>query len=442
VWCGRGRGRVGRPPVTRRDVSAAVKIGYISADFGVDAFGFAGNSVHVRELIEALRHAGHAIELVSPGTSPVPPPEHRFRPGDPPVGWQPLPPEPSHVELFGQLEALDTQLGMQTRVRHELRNLLYNATLQQQGLERLRDAGVDCIYERYAFASFAGSRIAHELGVPHLLEVNAPLVDEQKRRAGVEMLELARGLEQQILCNADHVFAVSQAVGGFARELGVAPERVTILPNAVDPGRFAVEPDARDASRTRLGIAERCVIGFAGGLKPFHGTELLVEAFAALRPRETGLHLLIVGDGPEGERLKALAARLGVAGETTFTGRIPYSEMPAAVAAMDIAVAPGVRDDFYFSPLKLYEYMAAGCAVVAGGVGQPLELIDDGRNGRLFAAGDAAALRKVLEELVAEPETRKRLGKAARECIERDHTWERNAERVLAVARELAAASG
>jgi glycosyltransferase involved in cell wall biosynthesis len=415
-----------------------VRIGYISADFGVDAFGFAGNSVHVRELIEALRRAGHAISLVSPGTSAEPAIPHRFRPDGPPVDWAPLPPDPHHVELFRQLEALDDLLGMRTRVRHELRNLLYNLTLRDQGLTRLRAAGVDFIYERYAFASFAGVRLARQLGVPHLLEVNAPLVDEQQRRAGVEMGELARELERQILCDSDHVFAVSRAVAGFAHEQGVAPERVTVLPNAVDPERFTVAPGQRDAARARLGLADRCVIGFVGGLKPFHGTELLIEAFAQLRPRDHDLQLLIVGDGPEGTRLRALAAERDVAGETTFTGRIPHSEVPAALAAMDIAVAPGVPDEFYFSPIKLFEYMAAGLAVVAGGVGQPLELVADGRDGRLFAPGDAVALRKVLEELVRDPAMRRRLGEAARQRIARDHTWDRNAQTVVAVARELA----
>jgi glycosyltransferase involved in cell wall biosynthesis len=417
-----------------------VKIGYVSADFGVPIFGNTGNAVHVRELIEALRRAGHEVHLVSPAFDPASvPAAHRFRPEGAAIELTPVAPARRHVDLDHELELLDSLLGRPTRVRHELRNLLYNLTLHQAGHTAFRRAEIDVIYERYAFASVAGQRLARELGVPHLLEVNAPLSQEQERRAGVEMKDLARDLERRLLCDADHLFVVSRALLEFAQARGADARRISVLPNAVDPERFRASPEEADSMRRHLGVQDQCVIGFAGGLKAFHGTETLVEAFASLRRRRSGLHLLIVGDGPERERLMALAREQGVAEDVTFTGAVTHAEVPIYISSMDIAVAPGVaRSDYYFSPLKLFEYMSLSRAVVAGAVGQMAELIRDGEDGRLFPPGDAAALDKVLEELVAAPPLRHALGTRARARIEAHHTWDHNAARVLDVAQRLA----
>jgi glycosyltransferase involved in cell wall biosynthesis len=416
-----------------------LKIGYVSADFGVPIFGYTGNAVHVRELIEALRRAGHEVHLISPALdSARTPPEHRFRPEGPPIELTPVPPAQHHVDLAHELEELDDHLGRPTRVRHELRNLLYNLTLHRAGLAAFRRAKIDFVYERYAFASVAGQRLARELGVPHLLEVNAPLSEEQERRAGVEMKELAQDVERRLLCDADHVFVVSQGLLEFARERGADVHRISVLPNAVDPQRFRASPEQASAMRRRLGVDDQCVIGFVGGLKAFHGTETLFEAFAALRRWRGGVRLLIVGDGPERERLVALADERGISADVTFAGAVTHAEVPLYIAAMDIAVAPGIaQSGYYFSPLKLFEYMSLGRSVVAGDAGQMGELIRDGEDGRLFPPGDVPALVKVLEELVEAPALRRRLGAEARARIEAHYTWDHNAARVLEVAKRL-----
>jgi glycosyltransferase involved in cell wall biosynthesis len=142
--------------------------------------------------------------------------------------------------------------------------------------------------------------------------------------------------------------------------------------------------------------------------------------------------LLIVGDGPERAACEERASALGLDASLIFTGAVPAEQMPGLLAAIDIAVAPYPPSaGFYFSPLKVYEYMAAGRAVVAGRIGQIDGLIEDGVTGRLYPPGDPDALVEVLDQLARSPDERARLGAAARAKVSAEHTWRSVAQRIL-----------
>src|SRR5207247_157692 len=144
--------------------------------------------------------------------------------------------------------------------------------------------------------------------------------------------------------------------------------------------RFAIpreaDPMARELRR-RLGSG--FVVGFVGSLKPWHGVDTLVEAFRMLRAARPDAHLLLVGEGPSREALERRVASRGLGEAVSFTGAVPYHEIPHYLAAMDVAVAPhAASNHFYFSPIKIFEYLAAGCPVVASAIGQIAELLVDG----------------------------------------------------------------
>jgi glycosyltransferase involved in cell wall biosynthesis len=142
--------------------------------------------------------------------------------------------------------------------------------------------------------------------------------------------------------------------------------------------------------------------------------------------------LLIVGDGPGKGKLLADLHTAGVNDYAYLVGAVPPERVPGLLASMDVAVAPAPKlASFYFSPLKVYEYMAAGRAVVAGRIGQMAELIQDGVTGLLVAPGDPAELASALERLVRDPGLRQRLGQRARHSVEREHTWDAVWERIL-----------
>ncbi len=420
-----------------------MRIAYLCTDFGVPVFGFKGASIHVREMVEAFRRDGHTVRIFSPAIElEAAEGDNRFRasqPGGlPEVSLRPVPPAPAHADAIREVARFDKLLGEKTRVRQELRNLLYNLEFHERVLEDLRREPVDFVYERYTLASFAGIRVARELGVPHVLEVNAPLAYEQEKMRGLEMKELARDLERRIYCDSDRLIVVSRELREFALSCGVPEERIEVVPNSVDPARFEVADRERAALRERYDMGDACVIGFVGGLKPWHGTETLLEAFAEVRRGGANVRALIVGDGPQREPLENLVRDLGIADRTILTGKVPYAEIPTHLAAMDVAVAPYTpNENFYFSPIKVFEYMAAGRAVAAGAIGQCTEIVDEGRTGRLYPPGDVGALAVVLRELAEDPEGRARMGCLGREWIRAERTWDHNARRVAGIAASL-----
>ena len=205
-----------------------------------------------------------------------------------------------------------------------------------------------------------------------------------------------------------------------------------MVPNAVDPQRFPADlPPTRPAGEGVL------TVGFLGSLKPWHGLAALAEAFALLHERRPASRLLVVGDGPERAAFESALARRGVREAAELTGAVSPDAVPGLLASMDIAVAPyPPQPGFYFSPLKVYEYMAAGLPVVASGIGQIEEAIRDGASGLLCPPGDPQAFAGALLRLADDPALRARLGQAARRSVLADHTWSAVAERIIGLARE------
>ncbi len=316
-------------------------------------------------------------------------------------------------------------------VAKETRAMVYATSFRHRALPLLRAFRPDAIYERYALHGTAGIALARELGIPHLLEVNAPLSEEHTRHRGSAWAQTLRAVERRILSGTDHVLAVSAPLRDWIVNAGVDPARVSVLPNGVNIDRFAM---SRDDTRTRLGLDGRAVVGFAGTLKAWHGTETLVRAIALLagqRGHEQAPRLLVVGDGPERERLERLVEQEGIGALVVFTGGVPHDAMPAMLAAMDVAVAPyDALPSFYFSPLKLFEYLAAGRAIVAAQIGQIDDVITEGETGLLYPPGDVAALANRLATLVDDPDRARGLGRAARRIAGQQHGWERNARAI------------
>lgn len=386
-----------------------MRIGYVVADGGIPVFGSKGASVHVRELVHALG-VENDVDLfcsaLGKGAYDLPVRRicHVPRPTFPPSGDPALDRDRARIAA---VDAMTAQLG-----------------------EAQLAAPYDVIYERYSLFGTAGLAVARSHGVPLLLEVNAPLIIERQRVEPLPLASLAREREEAVFRGADAVLCVSEGVASYVRTHGAATERVQVVPNGVDDSRFHPGVSG-DEVRSRYGLENALVIGFAGSLKPWHGMDLLLEAFS--RVAEPHWRLLIVGEGPEGDRLKALARELIIADRVVFAGAVHHDIIPAHVAAFDIAVAPyRGASEFYFSPLKLYEYLAAGRAIVASDVGQIASAIRHLENGYLVPPDDAAALAAGLARLAADGALRSKLSSRAPRCVQ---SWDHVAERVLAMAR-------
>jgi glycosyltransferase involved in cell wall biosynthesis len=404
-----------------------MRVAYLCADFGIPLRGFKGASVHVREMVAALQKRGHEVLLASPN------------PGE----GNPLPDGAELLEITPPpwmrktRRLLDRALGEKwPRLPKETEELLFNGRLYRHALGELVRFAPDVIYERYSLFNLAGLALARRLGVPHLIEINAPLRLERARTRGLALDRAARAVERILFGHSDGLFVVSRALRDYALERGADPARVFVLPNGVDTRRFR-PGESRAAVRARLGFRVGApVIGFAGSLKPWHGTDLLLEAFAAARRIYRDARLLIIGDGPEAEPLRSQARRLGLDGAALFTGAVPHGDVPELLGAMDVAVAPYRRvPEFYFSPLKLYEYMAAGLPTIASDAGDIAEVVRDGENGLLVEPDDPAALGATLLRLLGDAALRARLGRAARLQAE-GRDWSHNAARVISYAAQ------
>ena len=378
------------------------RVALVCADHGVPVFGYKGCAVHVREICGAMLDAGlHVTLFASARGGSVPSRLARV----------------TVVDLHA-LAATDHEGRAQEAIEA---NAAIGAALEASG-------PFDLVYERAALWTRAPMTYAARAGVPGILELNAPLTEEQARYRVLVRAETARALLADSLRAARLVAAVSEPVATWARDLAGPAVNVAVVPNGVDPARFSV---ARAPGRP----AGAFVVGFVGTLKPWHGLPTLVEAFARVAADIPGARLLVVGDGPERSPMAQSLARQGLADRTTFTGPVAHDAVPGLLAQMDVAVAPyPPLEGFYFSPLKLTEYMAAGLPIVASAVGQIATLIAHDQRGLLYAPGDAAALAKALARLHADERLRRRLGESARAYVTAHHTWSAVLDRVLHLA--------
>lgn len=412
-----------------------MRILYVCADFGIPILGRKGAAVHVRELVGAFSRAGHSVivaapvEMKSPWEKPatLQAPLLRIKPG------------PESATVVAEIDAFTQALGVSETLPSELRRILYDRQLAADLERRFKAAPPDFVYERASLYSTAGVKLADALGVPLLVEVNAPLALEQAAYRGSELATLALAAERKTLSLADAVLAVSTHLRDYVVSLGAEESRVHVVPNGVDARVF--RPGPRDpALKDRFGLNGGPVLGFVGGLKPWHGLEFLpplLERLVASRPDTC---LLIVGDGPlRGELESDLKAR-GVAGNATFTGSLPHEDVSSLIRHFDAALAPYPEPSghsFYFSPLKLFEYMACAVPVVGARIGQIAEVVSDGETGLLYPPGELDGLTAACERLLADPPLRERLGRAGAEHVRSRYTWEGNAARVAALARSL-----
>jgi glycosyltransferase involved in cell wall biosynthesis len=395
-----------------------LRIAYLCSDFDIPLLGPEGCSIHVRGLTDALVAQGHDVVVVAPCV------------GDGPARMRARVLEPGLEGLdAAEWAALEPELEPENLER-DLRLILYNHRLRASGLvERERP---DAIVERYSLFGSTGLALARKLGIPFVLEVNTHLRLEQDGYEKFVLTGTAEAVETELLREADAVVAVSGWLRDWVVDRGADPARVHVIPNGVDAALFAEAADG-PAARARYGLDGGPVLGFVGSFQPWHDVAGLLDAFALVRAREPQARLLVVGHGEARAAAEERARELGKS--VVFAGRVAHEDVPGALAAMDVAVAPyGGGQELGFLPIKLFEYMAAGRPTVAADVGRIAELVEDGRTGLLYPPGDPAALAARIETLLADPERARSLGAAARERVLAEHTWDAVAVRVAAIA--------
>lgn len=369
-----------------------------------------GQYVHIEEMIDALREQGHEVIVVAPPSAE----KESFGADAGAIAWL-----KRHLPKFF----------------YELMELGYTLVAYRRLAKAVREHKPDCLYERYNLFLPAGIWLKRRYRLPMLLEVNAPIFEERARYDGISLKRLARWSQGYAWRHADYVLPVTRVLGEIVESYGVERERIVVIPNGINTSRFDVAPHAQSA-KAALGLQGKLVLGFTGFIRDWHGLDKVIDMIAQ-DPEDSGRHLLVVGDGPARGALERQAEALGIGHRVTFTGLVGRDDVARYVAAFDIALQPAVVP--YASPLKLFEYLALGKAIVAPAQPNIMEILSDGNNAVLFDPARPGGLATAIQRLCDDARLRAAVGEGARNTItERRLTWHANAERAAGLFRQLA----
>ncbi len=237
------------------------------------------------------------------------------------------------------------------------------------------------------------------------------------------------GIEKYNFKIAKHIFVQSNiAKDYYASVFPDQQDKISVITNGAD-----LRSVDNVGMKQKLEIPiDAVVCGFVGSMHYWHNTGLLFGLLNTLMPKHTKLYFVMVGGGgPMADAFKQQCAGYDWSNRIIFTGKVPYETTHEYMNIMDITLAPYAKSDmFYYSPVKVFEYMAQGRAVVTTAVGQIEELVQDGVNGLFFDPDLENDLSDKVDQLLSEPELRKTLGDNARACIAREHTWKHKAEQL------------
>ncbi len=388
-----------------------MQVAYVCADPGVPVFGTKGSSVHVQEIVRAWRNAGATVTVycTRKGTD-----------------------RPADLEDLDVVEVRPESAPGPARER-----AIQDAALSL--VDEILRHGCGLVYERYSLFSPALSVLAPVLDIPSVLEVNAPLIEEQQRYRQLLDVKKAETVLRRNAATADVVACVSEPVVRWVRDR-VPVARTVLAPNGVNVGRITPRRPGRRNP-------DHLTVAFVGTLKPWHGVPGLLHAVALANARtsapERRWTVRVIGDGPGRSDLERLAAVLGL--DAHFTGAVLPADVPGLLAECDAAAAPYPPDsagmDDYFSPLKVFEYMAAALPIIASAAGQIPSIVEHGRTGILVPPGEPEPLAAALTRLAEDPDLRERLGESAREDAVKRFSWDGVLGRITAAlppARRMA----
>jgi PEP-CTERM/exosortase A-associated glycosyltransferase len=291
-------------------------------------------------------------------------------------------------------------------------------------------------------------RVGRRHGIPVAYEMRASwedaAVDHGSTRQGSLRYHLSRALETYALRRVGAITTICEGLQADIVSRGIAAQRVTVIPNAVDVHAFAFDAAPDEALRAQLGLERSSVIGFAGSFYAYEGLDLLLQAASRLLAKQRDLRVLLVGGGPQETALRQQAQQLGMGDRVVFTGRVPHDQVQRYYDLIDVLAYPrhSMRLTELVTPLKPLEAMAQGRMFVASDVGGHRELIRDGDTGHLFRAGDVNALAQVIERVLDGRAEWDAMRRRARRHVENERTWARSVARYRDVYQRLLSASG
>ena len=368
-----------------------------------------GQFVHVSEVVNALEHQGHEVLLVQPRSL--------------------------QRNSFGQTTPWVAALKKRVpQFIYELMEFNYTFVSLIKIVIAARRFKPDFIYERFSLYMVGGVWAKRLLGIPLLLEINAPLFEERSSDLTVALKRFAKWSQYYTFKHADRLLPVTRVMAKTVHAYEVPESKIEVIHNGINLEHFKVSQSKAEL-KSALGLDGQTTIGFVGFLRGWHKLEFLLEAFAELS-ESSNTTLLIIGGGPGRASMEQKAKELGIKDRVRITGLASREEIPSLTGALDVAILPNVVP--YSSPLKLFEYLQMRCAVVAPDSENIREVLTHEQDALLFPLSDKSAMIAAVARLLEDDQLRLKLAdNGARLIMEKGYTWHHNAERITGMARML-----
>ncbi|MEZ4593083.1 MAG: glycosyltransferase family 4 protein [Chloroflexota bacterium] len=402
-------------------------VAYVMQNVGVDLTAEFGQMILIRQTVHGLAQRGHTVDVLNlQGREVVAYPNLADLRQQRPVrlGWSGKRP---YQRLEGGLRRLSRTLKLPYLAGFDSYRF-YEACLRAL-------PNYHICHEYAGLLSVGAAYACQKTGTPYVLTVDADLLLESDVM-GTPLTGVRRRAAQWAARKsyrlADQIVTVSEPTkANLVQNWGVSAEKITVIPNGVNLDRFQQPVDTNQV-RAELGLGDAPIIMFVGGFQLWHGLDKLLAAMALILPVMPEVRLVLVGDGPARSFVADHIRRLDLEKQVTVTGFLPHERIPHYLAIADVVTVPypQLPQEMWFSPLKLYEYMAAGKAIVASSAGQIKHVIQDHENGLLVPPGDVASLAEACLQLLQNEPERRRLGANARKEAAREHAWARQIERL------------
>lgn len=398
-----------------------MKIIYYSPHPTHDIVSEVGYATHQREVINALKALGHDVLPVIMG-------------GTDASNLSPLAQDGYKTPVWKKVikkcipRFLWTSFNNYKLLKHDL-----NAASRLESA--IQNFQPELIYERSEYLQDSGARMASKFKIPYFLEVNAPFVEEMDSFEGYSLYHSkAHEIEKYKLERADKVIVVSSSLANFLQSsYNCNPNKIFIQPNCINPGKVHLNLEKMNEIKRTLSIDKsNVVIGFVGSMFPYHGVDILVEAFARVQMKFREAKLMIVGDGIIMNDLKMQVKNLNITESVIFTGKIPHSMVFEYIANMDICIM--AKSNWYGSPVKIFEYGLMKKPIIAPNTKPVTDVIEHGKDA-LVIDENSAELEKAIEYLIEHKDKASEMAESFHNKVIDNFTWEKAALNIIKLCK-------
>jgi len=369
-----------------------------------------GYGTHMREMINSWRELGHEVDAFIAGD------------GQNSVGHS-KPVETANLKTA--LKRFTPNFIWETLKDKRLINS--DAELYKTLDTRVQSFKPDIIYERISYLQDSGIQVAKKKGIQHVSEINAPFPEERIYFSGRSAyIQRAKSIEKLVLEYSNCLTVVSSALKAYLIQKNPsAADKIHVVPNAVNEKLKKIDSSIAEKLRSQYNPNNKLVVGFVGSIFPYHGVDLLIQAFE--RSLKNAV-LLIIGDGESVPELERYVRDNSLEGRVFFTGSVPHEDVFHYIEIMDICCM--MNSNWYGSPVKIFEYGLMNKAVIAPDV-EPVRDVMIHKKDGLLVSNSLSVMCDSLKTLASNNQLRQQMAESWNKKVLENYTWKIAAQKTL-----------